>query len=154
MSVCESGCFSFSTSIWSRSTFLRDLAITLHTCTQLLSWYCHTACGKNFAMFEFLKGNRKQSVIHARIRNNCSDLKSDLYNNHLSLDRSCSCGNPNESALRFFFECENYSQARIRLFRETRPVHPLSLNYVLYGKSISSNLRRAPVRRIYLRLFL
>ena len=40
----------------------------------------------------FVKGNRKWSIIQARIINNCSDLQSDLFQNHLSLNSSCSCG--------------------------------------------------------------
>ena len=51
----------------------------------------------------FVKGNRKLSILHARIRNNCSDLKSDLFRNHLSADSSCSCGNDNEDASHYFF---------------------------------------------------
>ena len=31
----------------------------------------------------FMKGQRRLSVLHARLRNNCSDLKSDLFQNHL-----------------------------------------------------------------------
>lgn len=87
----------------------------------------------------FVKGNRKWSIIHARIRNNCSDLQFDLFQNHLSLNSSCSCGNNIENALHFFFECENYRIARIHLFRETREFHPLSLEYILYGKPSLSN---------------
>ena len=34
----------------------------------------------------FVKGNRKLSILHARIRNKCSDLKSDLFRPHLSAD--------------------------------------------------------------------
>ena len=33
-----------------------------------------------------LCGERYWSVLHTRIRNNCSNLNNDLYNNHLSLD--------------------------------------------------------------------
>lgn len=87
----------------------------------------------------FVKGKRKLSVLHARIRNNCSDLKSDMYTNHLSNDRVCSCGYENENAEHFFFQCENYTNIRINLFRETRPFHPLSVDYILYGKPTLSN---------------
>ena len=83
----------------------------------------------------FVTGQRKLSVIHARIRNNCSDLKSDLFQNHLTDDKSCICGNSEENALHFFFKCENYSNSRLVMFRQTRQYHPLSLNTVLYGKS-------------------
>ena len=32
----------------------------------------------------FLKGQRKLSVLHARIRNSCSDLKSDLFQKQMT----------------------------------------------------------------------
>ena len=83
----------------------------------------------------FMKGQRRLSVLHARLRNNCSDLKSDLFQNHLTDSLSCSCGNVNENAIHYFFECENYSNPRLVMFRSTRKFHPLSLNTVLFGKS-------------------
>ena len=49
----------------------------------------------------FVKGNRKWSIIHARIRNNCSDLQFGLFQNHLSLNNSCSCGHTIENASHF-----------------------------------------------------
>ena len=87
----------------------------------------------------FMKGPRKLSVIHARIRNNCSDLKCDLFQNHLTDDTRCACGNTEENALHFFLECENYANSRIVMFRQTRKYHPLSLNTILYGKSSLSD---------------
>ena len=82
-----------------------------------------------------MKGQRRLSVLHAILRNNCSDLKSDLFQNHLTDSLSCSCGNVNENAIHYFFECENYSNPRPVMFRSTRKFHPLSLNKVLFGKS-------------------
>ena len=87
----------------------------------------------------FMKGQRRLSVLHARLRNNCSDLKSDLFQNHLTDSLSCSCGNVNENAIHYFFECENYSNPRLVMFRSTRKFHPLSLNTVLFGKSYLSD---------------
>ena len=34
----------------------------------------------------YIKGDRKLSVIHARLRNNCSNLKHDLYTNFVEPD--------------------------------------------------------------------
>ena len=86
----------------------------------------------------FVKGERRSSVIHARIRNNCSDLKCDLFQNHITDDTRCSCG-LDENALHFFFECENYNDMRLIMFHKTRKYHPLSLNALLYGKSSLSD---------------
>ena len=48
-------------------------------------------------------GNRIISVLHARLRNNCSNLNEDLYQNHLRLDPMCECGNEIENAEHYFF---------------------------------------------------
>ena len=50
----------------------------------------------------FVKGERKSSIIHTRIRNNCSDLKFDLFQNHLTDNTIFSCG-IDENALSFLF---------------------------------------------------
>ena len=48
-------------------------------------------------------GNRYLSIIHARIRNNCSNLNNDLFLNHLKSDPICACGTGAEDAEHFFF---------------------------------------------------
>ena len=87
----------------------------------------------------FVEGNRKLSILHADIRTNCSDLKNDLFRNHLSADSRCSCGNENEDTSHYFFECENFNNLRVLMFHRTRPSHPLSLHMMLYGKPSLSN---------------
>ena len=82
----------------------------------------------------FLHGERIYSVLHARIRNNCSNLNGDLFINHLRPDSKCVCGHTNENAEHYFFECVQYNNARYNLFNETRSAHPLNLNILLYGK--------------------
>ena len=51
----------------------------------------------------YIKGDRKLSVIHARLRNNCSNLKRDLYTNFIEPDFSCRCGYSCEDANHYFF---------------------------------------------------
>ena len=52
----------------------------------------------------FSIGKRVLSVMHARIRNNCSDLYNDLYTNHLRDDPICSCAvSEPEDAEHYFF---------------------------------------------------
>ena len=82
-----------------------------------------------------MKGQRRLAVLHARLRNNCSDLKCDLFHNHLTDSLSCSCGYIMENAEHYFFECDNYRDSRLIMFRNTRNYLPLSLNTILYGKS-------------------
>ena len=68
-----------------------------------------------------------------------SDLNEDRYFNNLRSDGVCACGNNNEFPLRFFLECERFNDQRILMFRETRLFHPLSVNYLLFGKPNISN---------------
>ena len=78
-------------------------------------------------------GNRNISVLHARLRNNCSNLNEDLYQTHLRLDPMCECGNEIENAEHYFFKCSRYKDIRAWLFRATRAFHPLSVRKLLFG---------------------
>ena len=48
----------------------------------------------------------------ARIRNDCSNLLSNLYINHLSPSPACSCSEEVEGADHYFFNCPNYNNER------------------------------------------
>ena len=82
----------------------------------------------------FLKGNRFLSVMHARIRNHCNNLNRDLFKNYLSNSKACSCGYETEDADHYLFDCYEYIDKRIIVFRKTRAVHPLSVEALLFGK--------------------
>ena len=86
--------------------------------------------------FEF--GNRKLSVIHARIRNNCSNLHCDLYFNKLRDNKVCDCGFEREDAEHYFFNCRKYLNERRKLFRSTHDFHPLNLDTLLRGRAALS----------------
>ena len=81
----------------------------------------------------YLHGNRFLSVLHARIRNKCSNLNEDLYQNFLSLTPYCACNDDIESASHYFLDCRLYTESRIELFRQTRDFHPLNINKMLFG---------------------
>ena len=83
----------------------------------------------------YLADNRKLSILHTRIRNNCSDLKSDLYSNDLSVHATCGCGYPIEDAERCIFRCNYYLTQRLKLFQDLRRFHPLSKHVLLFGSS-------------------
>ena len=86
----------------------------------------------------FIDGKRKFSILHARLRNFCSNLNQDLFDNHLRIDPSCSCLRDVETA-EHYFKCEHYTEQRIRLFRDTREFHPLNVNTLLLGKETLSD---------------
>lgn len=81
----------------------------------------------------FIEGDRFYFVHHARIRNKCSNLNADLFNNHLRNDSSCACGYINEDAEHYFFNCQFYRQQRVNFFNATRMYHPLNINTLLFG---------------------
>ena len=83
----------------------------------------------------FLRGPRRLSVLHCRIRNNCSDLNADLYDNHLVISASCACGNSLENAEHFFFQCPRFINQRHQLFQATRQFHPLNCDLLMFGNS-------------------
>ena len=85
----------------------------------------------------YLIGNRYASVLHARLRNNCSDLFYDLYNNNLREEPLCSCPlQEPEDADHYLFRCSFFRQQRISLFRNTRNYHPLNANKLLFGNEL------------------
>ena len=75
------------------SSFKRELLNRFFQATEVPSYYCN--------------GSRINSVIHARLRNNCSDLKSDLYLNHVSETDKCELCNETEDVEHYFFKCLN-----------------------------------------------
>ena len=81
----------------------------------------------------YLFGNRYLSIIHARIRNNCSNLNNDLFLNHLKSDPICVCGTGAENTEHFFFKCNRYSDKRAILFQSTMAFHPLNTKKLLFG---------------------
>ena len=78
-------------------------------------------------------GNRYLSVLHARIQNNCINLSSDLFMNHLSPSSMCRCSDESGEAEHFFFRCSNYNYDSVTLFQSTRNYHPLNINILMFG---------------------
>ena len=81
----------------------------------------------------------KKSIIHARLRNFCSNLNYDLFYNHLRPDSMCDCLRDEEIAEHYFFKCVRYTDQRIIVFRDTRDFHPLSVRTLLQGKETLSD---------------
>ena len=60
----------------------------------------------------FYLGERKEQVLHCRLRLGMSDLKSDLFNRHLTNDPVCACGSAQETAEHYLLRCPLFNQAR------------------------------------------
>ena len=81
----------------------------------------------------YIQGDRRSSVYHARLRNNCSNLNHDLFINHLKPNSICDCGNDVEDAEHYLFKCQRYVEQCLVLFHSLRPFHPLNLTTLLFG---------------------
>ena len=73
------------------------------------------------------------SVLHARLRNNCSALDSYLFRNHIRNNPLCDLCGVAGDAYHYFFQCRKYSVER-QVFNDTAiGFHPLNINVILYG---------------------
>ena len=91
----------------------------------------------------YIYEDRYLSVMHSRIRNNCSNLLNALYLNYLTMNPLCSYNQEIENAEHFFYRSK-YANERLRLFHETREYHPLNINMILFGDerlSLESNTK-------------
>ena len=86
----------------------------------------------------FYLGNRRDNVILSKLRMNCSELKSHLYNLKIITDKSCICGYVNEHPVHFFFDCPLYSEPRRRLHEKIIQKSTFTLRTLLYGDNTLS----------------
>ena len=78
-------------------------------------------CRKSIELFNF--GKRKYNIIHCQIRNNASNLKADLYNQHLAETPMCEhCTDCIENAYHYFIVCPKYTIPRDVLFQSTHNI--------------------------------
>ena len=76
----------------------------------------------------FLIGDRKTNILLTRLRNGCSTLKADLYRVNLITSPICQCGHANEDAFHYLFQCNLYTNQRLRLFHSLLPYVPLTVD--------------------------
>jgi len=78
------------------------------------------------------EGSRKLSILHARLRHQCSSLNSDLYRINITNDPKCQCGAPYEDSTYYLMECPLYQNERDCLFRNLRETHK-NIETLLFG---------------------
>ena len=59
----------------------------------------------------FYSGNRKDQILHTRLRTNCSAFAHDLYSKNIVPSPYCSCGLA-ETTYHYFFVCPKFKVAR------------------------------------------
>ena len=72
--------------------------------------------------------------MHARIRNKCSGLNSDLLHNYLRNSQLCTCSVEPEDAEHYVFRCNLFVIQRLHFLNFIQHLNPLNLNNVLFGK--------------------
>ena len=73
------------------------------------------------------------SVLHARLRNKCNSLNSDLFRNHIHNNPLCDLCDVVEDNYHYFFQCRKYSVERQVLNDTVRGFYPLNINVILSG---------------------
>ena len=66
----------------------------------------------------FYLGDRKFSIIHAKLRMKCSSLNGHLYNLRIIDSPTCSCGHVFEGNYHFFMECFIFTLERETMIRK------------------------------------
>ena len=85
----------------------------------------------------YFSGERKYDILHARLKNKCSNLNHDLCTNHISLTKKCACNANYETTFHYFFECVNYTNEKMTMMIS---LHQFSfqtdLKTILFGDSM------------------
>ena len=76
--------------------------------------------------------SRKLSILHARLRHQCSSLNSDLYRINITNDSKCQYGAPYEDSIHYQMECPLYQNERYCLFRNLRETNT-NIETLLFG---------------------
>ena len=82
----------------------------------------------------YFGGNRFLSVMHARIRNKCSGLNSDLFHIYLRNSQLCTSSVEPEDAEHHFFRCIPFVIQRLHFLNSIQHLNPLNVNDLLLGK--------------------
>ena len=77
-------------------------------------------------------GERKNQIIHARLRNRCSSLHHHLYCKNVVQSPFCRCGSV-ESTEHYFLKCAIYNELGNRLYSNINEIARVSFQIILYG---------------------
>ena len=84
--ISRKSCIPSSVSYWNNNYLNNDIREIDTYLSFRNAFKNEFLCNANVPSY-FMKGHRRLSVLHARIRNNCSDLKSDLFQNYLASEK-------------------------------------------------------------------
>ena len=70
----------------------------------------------------FYIGQRKEQILHCRLRLGMSDLNFDLFKRHISESKTCQCGANKEDAHHYLLICPTYNQTRQETLSNLPPI--------------------------------
>lgn len=82
----------------------------------------------------FYYGERKEQIIHCRLRLFMSDLNHDMVNRHIALDPSCTCNQSRETASHYLLKCPLFTRERNETIA-TLPISHRTIKTLLNGNS-------------------
>ena len=128
-SISQKSCIPSSIRLWdSLEDDLKNLSTLQTFKIHIISSFNNSCVPSHFTI-----GNRYISVLHARLRNNCSNLNNDLFRNHLRDNPLCDLCGMIEDAIHYFFHCRKFTMER-QVFNDTvRVFQPLSIDMNLCG---------------------
>ena len=134
--VLSKSCIPSPIRMWnSLDEGLKNLRTTTSFKHQLQS----IAFSKNTSSKLLCMGKRNLSVLHARLRNNCSNLNNNLFINHLRERPFCSWCNVIENAKHYFFTCNQYRNESLIYFEAVRDFQPLNIKLLLFRNDTLNN---------------
>lgn len=78
-------------------------------------------------------------MLHARLRNTCSILNSDLFKANLIENANCLCGHNNENAEHFLNNCSIFDIYRAVMFNAINLLNlniPINVELLLFGSEL------------------
>ena len=81
-------------------------------------------------------GERKYNIILCQMRNACSALNDDLFNNFVLNNPTCFCNQASETAEHYFFYCPKYNATKEILLQNIHQVSPtleITIQLLLFG---------------------
>ena len=82
----------------------------------------------------YYTGNRKEQLIHCKLRLGMSDLNQDMVNRHIAQNAFCECGHNSENSQHYLLHCPRYRDCRIQTILNLPPEHR-RLNILLAGSN-------------------
>ena len=129
-SISQKSCIPSCISLWNS---IEDDLKKIYQHYKLLKKHITLRFNNSCVPSHFTIGNRHISILHARLRKNCSNLNNDLFGNHNRENPLCDLCGMVKDAIHYFFHCRKFTIKR-QVFNDTvRDFQLLSIDMILCG---------------------